>query len=151
MDPFSTIQFRNTLGKMPSYKKLFNTFRKNGQQKLSNARVKPYSCCKHPLSIIDGCLVKHGEETMRVAIQSAIRQLLLVQLHRAHVGFARMRKLTHRYISWSGIDRDIYCDVCALHRNSLPTVPLHLWEFPDSSCQRLHPDFARPFKVLCTL
>ncbi|XP_062523748.1 uncharacterized protein K02A2.6-like [Corticium candelabrum] len=38
------------------------------------------------------------------------------------------------------------CDACALHRNSLTTVPLHPWEFPDRPWQRLHLDFAGLFK-----
>ena len=50
------------------------------------------------------------------------------------MGSARMRKLACN------------CDACALHRNSLPTVPLHPWEFPDRPWQRLHLDFAGPFK-----
>ena len=67
------------------------------------------------------------------------------------MGSVRMRKLARRYIWWLGIDRDIdkmvrNCDACALHRNSLPTVPLHLWEFSDIPWQRLHLDSARPFK-----
>ena len=102
--------------------------------KLSNASVKPYSSCKHQRSVIDGCLLKHGDETTRVVVSSDIRQLLLLQLHSANVGSARMRKLARRYIWWPGIDRDIdkmvcNCDACALHRNSLPTVPLHPWPF----------------------
>ena len=88
---------------------------------------------------------------MRIVVPSAIRQLLLLQLHRAHVGSARMRKLAHRHIWWPGIDRDIdkmvrNCDACALHRNSLPTVPLHLWEFPDRPWQCFYLHFAGPFK-----
>ena len=120
--------------------------------KLSNVSVKPYSSCKHQLSVIDGCLLKHGDETTCVVVvPSAIRQLLLLQLHRAHVSSVSMRKLARRYIWWPGIDRDIdkmvcNCDVCALHRNSLPTIPLHPWEFPDRPWQRLHLDFAEPFK-----
>ena len=79
-------------------------------------------------------------DNVRIALPSAIRHLLLLQLHRAHVGADRMKKLARRYIWLPAIDKDIEgivnsCDACALHRNILPSVPLHRWEFPENPWQ----------------
>ena len=85
-----------------------------------------------------------------MVVPSAIRHILLQQLHRAHVGADRMKELARRYIWWPAIDRDIEtmvrkCDICALYRNNTPTTPLNLSEFPDYPWQRLNSDFAGPF------
>ena len=67
--------------------------------KLTDARLKTYASCKHQLSVNNGCLLKHGNN-VRIVVPSAIRHLLLLQLHRAHVGADRMKKLARRYIWW---------------------------------------------------
>ena len=123
-------QLQNYVRKDAVLREIIRYIKEGWSAKLLNASVKPYSSSKHQLLVIDGCLLKHGDKTTRVVLPSAIRQWLLLQLHRAHVGSACMRKLARRYIWWSSIDCDIdkvirNCDACTLHRNILPTVSLH--------------------------
>ena len=117
--------------------------------KLTDVKIKPYASCKHQLSVNDGCLLKHGDNA-RVVVPLA-KHLLLLLLHRAHMRVDCMKMLARWCIWWpainNGIERIVHsCDTCALHRNNLPNVPLHPWEFPDNPWQQLHHDFVGPFK-----
>ena len=58
--------------------------------------------CQHQLSVCDGCILKHVE-VPRIVVPKAIREQLLSELHKAHVGMERMKKLARRFIWWPGI------------------------------------------------
>ena len=114
-----------------------------------------FVACQHQLSVCDGCILKHAEEP-RIAVPKAIREQLLSELHKAHVGMERMKKLARRFIWWPGIDRDIEsmarnCENCAVHADRPPEVPLHLWEFPECPWARIYIDFAGPICKKCGL
>ena len=108
-----------------------------------------FVACQHQLSMYDGCILKCAEEP-RIVVPKTIREPLLSELHKAHVGMERMKKLARRFIWWPGIDRDIEsmaqnCENCAVHADRPPEVPLHPWELPECPWARIHIDFARPF------
>ena len=62
-----------------------------------------------------------------------------------------MKSLACSYIWWPGLDGDIEqkvksCHPCQQHRNNPPPSPLIQWEYPQRPWERLHADFAGPYK-----
>ena len=117
--------------------------------RIQDSEIRSFVTCKHELSVVEGCILKHNEG-VRMVIPKAIRPQLLQQLHRAHVGTDRMKQLACRYIWWPNINADIdritkCCEACTLYRNKPPVVPLHPWEFPHHPWARVHIDYAGPF------
>ncbi len=61
-----------------------------------------------------------------------------------------MKGLARSFVWWPGIDNDLEekvkeCQQCQLTRHSPPKAPLHPWNFPTSTWEHLHVDFAGPF------
>ena len=79
------------------------------------------------------------------------RQKVLKLLHAGHPGTTRMKFLARLHAWWPGIDKDIEdyskgCTSCATARRDPTRVPLHQWELPLCPWQRVHIDYAGPFK-----
>ncbi|XP_065205459.1 uncharacterized protein K02A2.6-like [Planococcus citri] len=113
------------------------------------------------LSILRDNLFK-GEETnpefclefgmilkgQRVVIPKTLQPQILRQLHSAHIGVVRMKKLARRFCWWRGIDNDIEklvksCSACCLVQKN-PKQITHHWEAPTKKFERIHMDYAGP-------
>ena len=76
---------------------------------------------------------------------------MLNLLHAGHPGTTRMKSLARLHVWWPNIDKDIEyhtnaCTSCATAARDPMRVPLHQWELPLRPWQRVHIDYAGPFK-----
>lgn len=90
---------------------------------------------------------------MRVVVPPKLHAFLLEEIHQGHPGIVRSKELVlaRSYIWWPSIDNDLEQRVkafqeCYQQRNEPAPVPLHPWAWPTSPWQRVHLDFAGPFK-----
>ena len=93
-----------------------------------------------------GCLLWGS----RVAKPPSLQARILLELHLSHPGIVRMKELARSYVWWPRIDQDIEktvrdCNCCQLQQKQPSSAPLHPWEWPARTWQRVHIDFAGPF------
>lgn len=86
-----------------------------------------------------------------VIVPTALRREVLTELHRCHPGIVRTNSQVRSHVWWSNIDTDIedMCQSCPDRQHYLPKpeyAPVHLWEWTDCPWERIHVDFAGPFK-----
>ena len=86
----------------------------------------------------------------RVFVPAQGQQQLLEDLHTAHPGMVRRKKLERSYLWWPGLDADMEkkvksCEVCQLESATTAAAPLHPWEWPEKPWSRIHIDHAGPF------
>ena len=98
------------------------------------------------LTVCDGVLIWGS----RVVVPKELRGRLLKELHAVHSGIVRMKSMAREHFWWPGMDAEIEniarsCCECQEGGNDLQKVPLHPWQFPDRSWERLHIDFAGPY------
>ncbi len=108
--------------------------------------LKPYHLRRSELTVEGGCLLWGT----RVIIPQRLRESMLQELHRDHLGIVRMKSVARSYVWWSGLDRDLEqlarsCRPCQVVKQTPPTVPLHPWVWPAHPWQRIHIDYAGPF------
>ena len=87
----------------------------------------------------------------RVVIPSKLRVPVLEELHQGHLGIVKMKGVARSLVWWPGIDQAIEqlakgCSDCTLIQNLPPLSPLHPWIWPTKPWQRVHIDFAGPFR-----
>ena len=109
--------------------------------------VQPYFYKGAQLTIRNGCLLWG----LRVVIPQKHRQKVLKLLHAGHPGTTRMKSLARLHAWWPDIDKDVECYTkactdCATSARDPIKVPLHQWELPLRPWQRVHIDYAGPFK-----
>jgi len=76
---------------------------------------------------------------------------VLAQLHTEHQGIVCTKAIARTFVWWPGIDNDITmyvrnCEGCAFQQNNPAPCKTHPWETPSTPWQRLHIDFAGPFR-----
>ncbi len=84
----------------------------------------------------------------RVIIPTVYRDSLLGQLHEGHPGVCQMKALSHSYLWWPGLDKEIAkhvaeCVACSSVRNTPGVAPLKLWPWPVQAWERIHIDYAQ--------
>ena len=99
------------------------------------------------LSVQDGCVLW----VARVAIPLQGRKQVLSELHAAHPGINRMKRLARSYVWWPGMDKDLEhlvhtCSTCQEHQNAPVSAPLQPWEYPGGPWKRILVDYAGPYK-----
>lgn len=109
--------------------------------------LKPFFHRRCELSLQQGCLVLGT----RVVIPKRYQSFMLEELHQGHPGIVRTKELARSYVWWPTIDRDIErqvsaCQSCQSQRNLPCPAPLHPWAWPTRPWERVHVDFAGPFK-----
>ncbi|XP_057202332.1 uncharacterized protein K02A2.6 [Triplophysa rosa] len=111
------------------------------------ARFPQFYQRRDELSLDGGCIMWG----LRVVVPPKLRTRVLEELHTGHLGVVKMKSLARSFVWWPGIDQQIEqlamcCSGCQ-HVQKMPkTAPLHSWEWPASPWQRIHVDFAGPFK-----
>ena len=108
--------------------------------------MKPYYHRRDELSLENQCVLWG----IRVIVPKRLQNQVLEELHRSHVGIARMKALARSYVWWPKLDEDIECLIkscqrCQAVKNAPPVAPLHPWVWPAKPWQRVHVDYAGPF------
>ena len=108
--------------------------------------ILPYFHKRTQLTLRNGCLIWG----LRVVIPQKYKQAVLKLLHTGHPGTTRMKSLARLHVWWPDIDKNVECHTsactgCATTRDPV-RVPLHQWELPLRPWQRIHIDYASPFK-----
>lgn len=96
----------------------------------------------------------HKEVLMRgnrVVIPTKYRKQILHELHTGHLGIVKMKNLARSICWWPEIDKHLdtvtkSCTNCNLTKNNPSKCDTHIWEPATSPFQRIHIDFAGPFK-----
>ena len=88
---------------------------------------------------------------IRVIVPPALREKVLEELHSGHSGMSRMKSLARCHVWWPCLDKEVEevcksCRPCQKVKSLPPTAPLHPWIWPNRPWQRVHVDFAGPFK-----
>ena len=101
---------------------------------------------KSEITVKDGCVLWNE----RVIIPGSFQQRILEQLHEAHPGIVRMKSLARQLVWWPGIDKNIEekvrgCYECSMNKDN-PRNITSPWSYPEKPWQRLHIDFAGPFR-----
>jgi len=107
---------------------------------------RPFASRASELSLAQRC-VMWG---MRAVIPPRFRQRCLEELHVSHLGVVKTKSLARSLLWWPGLDGDIeqmvrHCTTCQSDADN-PRRASSLWPVPERAWQRVHVDFAGPFK-----
>lgn len=105
---------------------------------------------KEELFVSEGVLLLQGEKFTRVIIPKKLQTDVLSTLHSSHWGVVKMKQLARRYAWWSKINCDIEemvksCEICR-QCSSMPSQTYNNWPIPQGAWERVHLDFAGPFR-----
>ena len=118
----------------------------HGWPESTEPELKPFAVRKDELSIQDGCLLWGG----RVVIPPQVREEVMLELHEAHPGIARMKSLARQYVWWPRMNANLKqkvktCKTCQSSRKNPAPALLHPWEWPWQPWSRVHADYVGPF------
>lgn len=107
--------------------------------------LKNYGFQDNELTLQDKCILRGT----RVMIPMNLREQILNELHKGHLGILKMKLLARSYVYWKNLDKEIEdkvksCKTCRLQQNEPAHDTLHHWEEPAGPWQRIHVDFAGP-------
>ena len=122
-------------------------FTKYGWPSDVGIELKPYWNRKTELTVQNDFLMWG----IRVIVPPALREKVLEELHSGHSGMSRMKSLARCHVWCPCLDKEVEevcksCRSCQEVKLLPPTAPLHPWIWPDRPWQRVHVDFAGPFK-----
>lgn len=90
---------------------------------------------------------------MRVLVPRKLQEQVLDELHREHPGIVSIKSIVKSHMWWSWIDEQLHVEQLAKScthyqsvKGSPAKAPLHPWNWPSRPWQRIHVDFAGPFK-----
>ena len=112
----------------------------------STPEYQPFASKASELSLAQRCIMWG----MRTVIPPKFRRRCLEELHASHLGIVKTKSLARSLLWWPGLDKDIeqmikHCTTCQSDADN-PRRASCLWPIPDRPWQRLHVDFAGPFK-----
>ena len=112
----------------------------------SEQQLLPFWKKRLELSSHDSCLIWGN----RVVVPAQGRAPVLGELHEAHPGSTRMKRLARSYVWWPGIYKEIedlvcHCPECQSVQSSPPVSPLLPIRWPTCPWARVHVDLAGPF------
>ncbi|UYV70957.1 K02A2.6-like [Cordylochernes scorpioides] len=87
----------------------------------------------------------------KVVVPKSLQLEVLKDLHSTHLGIVKMKQLARRYCTWKNIDKDIEnlvksCKDCLYTQNNPPKAPVYHWDPPSNNWERIHLDYAGPFR-----
>lgn len=99
------------------------------------------------LTLEDSCLLWGN----RVIVPEKLRGDILNMLHSTHMGISSMKQLARNYVWWPKMDADIevvvkHCQVCQENQRMPPKSVPHPWVRSQNPWERVHLDYAGPFK-----
>lgn len=114
--------------------------------RVDEAELKVFWLKRKELSLSNDCIIWGP----RVVIPSTMREYMLQALHETHDGIVISKSIARSYFWWPGLDNEIEmlvagCETCQGNRK-MPATTAHSWITPTNPWQRLHIDFAGPFK-----
>ena len=143
--PVTTMKIRVATKRDPTLSAVMRCVLKGWPEKIPDS-LKPYHSKIAELSVEEGCLPWGG----RVIIPPSLRELIKKELHREHLGIAKMKALARNHVWWSGINKELeslakLCQDCAAVKQTPAKAPLHPWSWPTKPWERIHIDFSGPF------
>ena len=116
------------------------------QGELDN-ELKLYHRIRDEITLEEDCLLRG----VRVIIPENYREEILTELHANHPGMVRMKALARLHVWWPNIDSDIEnkvakCESCTKQLPNFPKAQANPWIWPQTPWQRIHVDFAGPFR-----
>ena len=118
------------------------------KSKLEKA-LHPYFVKRFELTVQSGCIL-HG---LQVVIPSSLRKAVMSELHDAHTGIVKMKSVARMYVWWPSLNQEIEdshcarkCHHCQRFKKDPAKAPNHPWKQPKNPWERIHVDFAGPFK-----
>ena len=144
--PVTSVSIQSCSRKDPLLSRVIR-FTRSGWPSTVAEELKPYHQRRHELTIEAGCLLWG----IRVVIPKHLQRVVLQELHLSHPGVSRMKSIARSYFWWPGLDKEIEnlvsaCTACQAVRQAPASAPLHPWIWPTKPWQRVHVDFAGPFK-----
>ena len=108
---------------------------------------KPFYEKRSELTVHQGCIIWG----MRVVIPGKLQARVLEELHDSHLGIVKMKALARSYVWWPNITQHIEevaktCTGCQQNQHMPSKAPIHPWEWATAPWQRIHIDYAGPFK-----
>ena len=144
--PVTAVELRAATRCDPLLSKVLQYTKRGWPSKVPEA-LKPYHNRREQLTLEDDC-VMWG---VRVLVPKKLQQRVLEELHHSHLGIARSKALARSYVWWPKLDSAIEtmtksCTSCQAVRSEPSAAPLHPWLWPNQPWQRIHVDFAGPFR-----
>ncbi|CAH8507909.1 unnamed protein product [Schistosoma rodhaini] len=98
---------------------------------IDNKNIEQYAHRRNSLSLVDGCLMFGN----RVIVPTSLRRKVMLELHAAHPGVARMKALARGYVYWPNIDTQIEeyvakCSACAKAMKAPRKTEMQSWGTP---------------------
>lgn len=132
----------------PSLVSLVNLLRNGWPDSCAKSGVDAgYFVRRHELTLEQG-VIMWGH---RAIIPQKFRQVLLKEVHSAHIGIVRAKALVRSYFWWPKIDGDVEnliksCVVCRTNQNNPPRVESVPWPKAGHPMQRVHLDYCGPIE-----
>jgi len=145
--PVTSKQIACQTKKDPILSRVLQCLSQNNKDVLSEQRYKPFTDVWSELSVVQDCILRNT----RVIIPDRLKGRVLAELHAEHQGIVRTKAIARTFVWWPGIDNDITtyvrnCEGCAFQQNNPAPCKTHPWETPSTPWQRVHIDFAGPFR-----
>ena len=144
--PLTATQLSETTRSDPELGRVL-AYTRSGWPEQVGPELRPFFNRKQELSVEGNCLLWG----MRVIVPQKHRERVLQELHQEHRGMSRMKSVARSYIWWPGMDHEIEamvkaCVLCQSVKSAPAAAPLHPWVWPAKPWQRIHIDFAGPFR-----
>ena len=107
----------------------------------------PFYSRRNELTVLQGCLLWGN----RIIVPPKYQKMILEELHISHLGIVKMKSLARSYVWWPKLNEQIeeqakQCLNCQMISSNPSLALLQPWIWPNKAWQRLHVDFAGPFK-----
>lgn len=133
--------------KDPILSKLLESINLGVVHKLKEPHFEAFKNKQKELTVEAGCIL-WGYRTI---VPSKLRDKVLAELHKSHLGIVKTKTLARSYIWWPKLDSEIEamvkrCHACQLTQASPEKSILFPWVPTDAPWKRIHLDFAGPIK-----